>query len=300
MDLATMIREVTTIAQLSELAERFPLGEAEKELVFQRRVEIMTRLLEWSLENETFGLEGTISDSWTPEQRATFIEDWMDDEPFVQEGRGRERDQSEMIGDDEGPGTSQDEVRGSFLTIKQVKQVRVRKFAIIGMDYEVQFKNTYANRDLFEYHNLLHDIFQSLLQNITNGISANDQVRFVLRSPQLEYPISLPFMPRERLTSERVLAEVERVVQSNHEIRLNDSVSVNIVHVEMPRGGTGKRRRQVNLDKYLTNKRSIVRIQNSNDICLARAFVVAIAKIENDEHYNKIRDPRYSVQERLA
>ena len=107
-------------------------------------------------------------------------------------------------------------------------------------------------------------------------------------------------MPRERLTSERVLAEVERVVQSNHQFRLNDSVSVNIVHVEMPRGGTGKKRREVNFDKYLTNKRSIVRIQNSDDICLARALVVAVAKIENDEHYNRIRDPRYSVQELQA
>ena len=44
-------------------------------------------------------------------------------------------------------------------------------------------------------------------------------------------------MPREKLTSERILAEIERVVQPNQEFRLDDSVSVNIVHVEMPRGG---------------------------------------------------------------
>jgi hypothetical protein len=38
-----------------------------------------------------------------------------------------------------------------------------------------------------------------------------DQVRFVLQSPQLETPISLPFLLRQRLTTERVLAEIERV-----------------------------------------------------------------------------------------
>ena len=43
-------------------------------------------------------------------------------------------------------------------------------------------------------------------------------------------------MPKERLTSERVLAEIERVVQSNNEFRLDDSINVNIVHVEMPHG----------------------------------------------------------------
>ena len=58
----------------------------------------------------------------------------------------------------------------------------------------------------------------------------------------------------------------------------DDSVSVNIVHVEMPQGGTGKKCQEINLDKYLTNKRSIVCIQNTDNMCLARALVVAIAK----------------------
>ena len=35
------------------------------------------------------GLVGSISDSWTPEQRQQFIEDWMDDEPLIQEGFGK-------------------------------------------------------------------------------------------------------------------------------------------------------------------------------------------------------------------
>jgi hypothetical protein len=47
----------------------------------------------------------------------------------------------------------------------------------------------------------------------------------VLHSPQLEKPISLPFMALSHLTTERVLAQIERVIQSNHEFRLNDSVT---------------------------------------------------------------------------
>ena len=128
----------------------------------------------------------------------------------------------------------------------------------------------------------------------------HDQVRFVLRTPQLEYPISLPFMTRERLTSERVLSEIERVVQSNHELKLDDSVSVNIVHVEMPYGGTGNKRREINLDKYLSNKRSIIRIQNTDSICLARALVMAIAKLENDDQFKTIINSGRTLQSRLA
>jgi hypothetical protein len=59
----------------------------------------------------------------------------------------------------------------------------------------------------------------------------------VLQTPQLEKPISIPFLSASRLTTERILAQIERVVQSNHEFRLNDSVNVNVVHVEMPQKG---------------------------------------------------------------
>ena len=100
-----------------------------------------------------------------------------------------------------------------------VKQVRVKKFNATGMDYIVQFTDMFAHLELSEFHDQLHEIFERLLNAVTKDIPAHDQVRFVLRSPQLEYPISLPFLPLSRLTTERVLAEIERVIQSNHEFR---------------------------------------------------------------------------------
>ena len=74
----------------------------------------------------------------------------------------------------------------------------------------------------------------------------------MLQTPQLEKPFSIPFLSASRLTTERILAQIERVVQSNHEFRLNDSVNVNVVHVEMPQGGTGTKRSEINLEKHLT------------------------------------------------
>ena len=42
-------------------------------------------------------------------------------------------------------------------------------------------------------------------------------------------------MAAERLTAERILAEFERVIQSNKEFRLNDTVEINVIHVSMPK-----------------------------------------------------------------
>ena len=109
----------------------------------------------------------------------------------------------------------------------------------------------------------------------------HEQVRFFMPSPQLEYPILLPFMPRERLTVDRILAEIERVIQSNGAFKLDKSITVNIIHVEMPYGLRRDGKKVKN--KYLTNTRTIVRIQNKDNICPSRATVVAKAVVDNDE-----------------
>jgi hypothetical protein len=279
MDVVRKIFDSQTVEELLTLESLYDLNEYEQGLVFERKVEVITRRAEWAIENERMGLPADLTDNWTHEQGERFIRDWENDEPFqqmmldddlMQFGRGQKRPVNEV---NDGASTSNEVSDSDFFTLTNYKQVNVRKFSTTGVDYTVQFTNTFANLELSQYHNRLHEIFESLLSRVTSDISMNDQVRFVLQSPQLNHPISLPFMPLSRLTTERVLAEFERVVQSNRHFRLNDSVLVNMIHVEMPHG---------------------------DEVCLARALVVSIAKIENDARYKTIVDHRGSLQERLA
>jgi hypothetical protein len=307
MDIVRKIIACETIDELTLLENLYVLNDYEQGLVYERKVEIVTRLLEWGMENERHGLAANLSDSWTPEQRRNFLDEWNNDEPFqmilneealqhssdkLQSGRGEKRSIDESATDEVS--------KNNYFTLTNVKQVQMKKFKTTGTDYTVRFTNTFANMELSQYHDQLHEIFDSLLDTVIGDVPENDQVRFVLQSPQLEKPISLPFLPASRLTTERILAQIERVVQSNHEFRLNDSVNVNVIHVEMPQGGTGTKRSEINLEKHLTNKRTIVRIQNEDDLCLARALVVSIAKIENDSRDRQIRDHRRPVQACLA
>ena len=190
--------------------------------------------------------------------------EWRDDKPSSQTGRGEKRSHN-AVNDEPN-----DKV-GDFVTLTGVKQVNVKKFRTTGVDYTFRFTDSFASQELSQYHNRLHEIFQNVLDTITRDVPEHDQTRFVLRSPQLEMPISLPFMSRERLTTERVLSEIERVVQSNHEFRLNDSVNVNLIHVEMPHGGKGTKRSEVNLERHLTKKRSIIRIQNKDELVFSQS-----------------------------
>ena len=272
--------------------------------------------MERGLEIERHGVCPELLTSWTEQQREWFIGDWHDDsfltgmedstmevfesldelleETAIQTGEGSRKRPAEA-----SASQSKKSKTVPLFTIKSVKQVMVKKFKTTGLDYRVQFNDLQVS-GLPAVLRRLHQVFDSLLDRVTDGVAAHDQVRFVMHSPQIEYPISLPFMSREKLTVERILAEIERVIQSNDTFTLDDSITVNIIHVEMPYGGTGRKRKIANLDKYLTRKHSIVRIQNKDNLCLARGIVVTKAKIDNNEQYRSIVNSSSPLQGNLA
>ena len=103
-------------------------------------------------------------------------------------------------------------------------------------DHVIRFNNVLAQVDLLESHERTQAIFHHLLNDVTWDMNPKDQVRFILRSEQLDTPISIPFLPVERLTTEKVFSQIERVIQSNQDFRLNNTVTVDIIHVVAPEG----------------------------------------------------------------
>ena len=208
-----------------------------------------------------------------------------------QTGRGKKR-----------KAENQDVEQEEYYRIQPVKDYHSQKFNMMAKNYRVQFNNTLDNVDLLKSQNRTYDIFDRLLRDVTEGMHSTDQVRFVLQSNQLQSPISLPFCPLEELTTEKVLSQVEKVVQSNDEFWLNDTVNIDLIRVQMPQGSGKSRRKRTTYDirEYLQGKKSVITINNKDNYCLARALVVAIARIENDPMYNQIRNSDRPVQFRRA
>ena len=185
-----------TIAAITALENQYVLSEMEQRLAFERKMEIFQRIREWRLENQRMGLPADLTDSRTYEQRERFIRDRKNDEPFqekmvdddlIQFGSGQKRPINEV---NDGASTSNEVSDSNFFILTNYKQVNMKKFSTTGVDYTVQFTNTFANLELSQYRDRLHEIFESLLNRVTSGISMHDQVRFVLHSPQLNHPIS--------------------------------------------------------------------------------------------------------------
>ena len=222
-----------------------------------------------------------------------------DDIDEVQTGRGEKRKNES---DDETESENEQDEGQYYYTMESRRKYYSKKFGMTATDHRVRFNNVLANRDLLESYESTLKIFHHLLEEVTEGMAPNDQVRFILRSEQLDTPISLPFMTVEQLNAERVYSELERVIQSNQDFRLNDTVTIDINHVKTPQGSgkTKVKRTILNIRDYLKQKNSIVRINNTDDLCLARALAVSIARIEKDPKYDQIRHSNRLVQRERA
>ncbi len=113
-----------------------------------------------------------------------------------------EVDESQYGGADASNTVTSESVE-SFYTISEVRQVKSKKFSTTAMDYSVSF-NDLKDLNLIQEYERTQKIFEQLLADVTSGMEESDLIRFVLRTEQLDKPISLPFMTVSRLTPERV------------------------------------------------------------------------------------------------
>ena len=262
-----MEKKFETLKEIDEYASENNMTDEERRALFERRMQIFFRIREWREENKKLGLEPTISDTWTPEQRQSFLQDWIDDESATMEARCSDEMMKEDSSDqmNEGASTSQagrgekrmhDEVDDDDederpYAIEGVKEVNIKKFRTKGTNYSLRFNNAMADVEIKDVHERLHDVFQHIFDDTVGDVPSHDQVRMIIHSTQLKNPIAFPFKPAQALTTERILSEVQRVVQSNQHFRLNDTVDVNVIHVRMPSWGKRGKRTELNLEKHL-------------------------------------------------
>ena len=110
-----------------------------------------------------------------------------------------------------------------------------------------------------------------------------------------------------RQGGDRVEALFQRLAQalnSNEQFEMDDSFQVSITQVHHAPQGTGKPRRgkpgHPTMDMLTTKKHSVIRIQNRDELCCARALVVAKARVDQHPKHKAIREGKGPLQRTLA
>ena len=195
-----------TLKEIDDYESKNVLTDEERRALFERRMQISFRIRDWREENGKLGLEPTISDNWTPQQRESFLRDWFGDSPIIEACRCEERryDEEPFEQVNEGASTSQggrgekrmhddDDEDERPYAIENVKEVNIKKFRTKGTNYTLRFNNVMADVEIKDVHERLHDVFQNILDNTIGNVPSRDKLRMLIHSTQLEYPIAFPF-----------------------------------------------------------------------------------------------------------
>ena len=162
-----------------------------------------------------------------------------------------------------------------FYTISKVKDQWIPKIRTTASVYKVKFKDIEVTDDVLS---ALKILFSFLFDEMTKGSKSDDLVMMTIQSPSLGYPIVIPMDKLSTLTTDRFMAELERVLQSNEEFVLDESLIFEVTLCDMPEGGTVKLCKYLNTEKFLKDKKCIIRIQNKDELCCARAIITTKAQ----------------------
>lgn len=185
-----------------------------------------------------------------------------------------------------------------YYTIRKLKESYISKFHTNTTNYNITFRDIEVN-NLPDILKTLKMLFQSIIVNLTQFMAPSDLVRLSVTCPDLDFPITIPFTRLHQLNAERLLSEIERVLQSYEQFVLDETLDIELIHVSIPKGGVGKRFHYVDLPKMIKDKRCFIRIQNNDNLCLARAIVTAKARIDGHDQWNSIRQGR-NIQKVMA
>ncbi len=172
---------------------------------------------------------------------------------------------------------NQELVFGSnFFQIRLHRALRQNpRFNETNSSHEINFRNLPNN------HNTLQGILYTSIRELIR-ISFGDQkvnLRLAIYHDDLETPIGFPYMRRQDITTEMILAKFLLVAQSNRNLRIENNLIISASSIEEIVGGSCR------LWKFIYKKQSIIQITNNDNLCACRAKVVGIA------HNNYLIDP---------
>ena len=143
-------------------------------------------------------------------------------------------------------------------------------------------------------------VYEHIMSTVIDNIPEQDYVGLTMVWLALDRPVYMPFSRRRDVSLEAFLDKLERILQSNDTLSFQYPFTVSVTTVEAMHGN-GKmsslgKRGTAALDDFLDKKKSVVRIRNRDNMCLARALVVAIAY--SDFRTGKITREAYAMMRR--
>ncbi|XP_070171517.1 uncharacterized protein [Polyergus mexicanus] len=249
----------------------------------------------------------------TPEERVTQLcnnEGVTDEDENEEEVVGEERcnPSSETEDGEEEPEVAEEQQRHevgvinfNYVDLLTENMRQFRRFGIIGREA------SFAIRPIREGSNIYHTLenaFREIHAYVLNLCEPGDYAGMTFHSPNLSQgPAGLSFRLARDISYDDIWKLVSSVAQSAGGLDIAEHFNIRVFNITVPSG-----RGRVKLTNEDVVKRSIVTINNSDNLCFPRALVVARIYCERGnlrtgalhEKWNNIRHPHSPLQREFA
>ena len=127
-------------------------------------------------------------------------------------------------------------MQGTGIKISNTAQIKVQQEVSNKVKRESwQVRFNLDEDDLDNLRRVVVDIFNNLIDRVANDLNENNLIRVVIHHPPFDRPINLSIMT-SNLDAERIITEIERVIQSNEDLNINEDFVVDLIKIHLPRG----------------------------------------------------------------
>jgi len=193
--------------------------------------------------------------------------------------------QDEMQDDHDNDATPPPAYLDQFFELGDAETRYVKRYSTESLTIPFRFKNMDKLQNVFES---LPYIFDRVLSQILEKTPEENMIGIQLDNEKLDKPIIVPFTKKNNLNGLQIVDLIERVLQSNQKVGFDELFEIRVIIVDLP-AGSGKRRPiswKNFYGSHACRSGSIIKINSSDDLCLARAVVTAIARINRQNKPN--------------
>lgn len=262
------------------------------------------------------------------EREQQWEEEINDEELLRASGEAEAAEEAGQIGgglDEAGPSGGRNggrpkrkRVEGTFqFRATPFREQSAKKYGLKRTFYHLRLENP-SNTFPVGHGNIVNAFEQGLADVINDIIEDeelpdHDRIQIYLGSRRLRNSHTSAHVSVEQWrdpmgSARQVLQNISNLLNSNENFEPDETLQLDVTYISMPVPGTGKpkgkRKRwcfgSSNYGDFLKNKRSVVQIDNKDDLCCGRAIVVAKAIVDKDPRLNTINNGRCHLQETLA